>query len=226
MSKRNGKAAVIIIAIIAIAAIVGIMMKTGAFEYLKDFNRLRDLIQGLGWKGPIIYILLYTVVCLTMISVLPLTIAGGLAFGIGFGILWTAIGAGIGLSLSFLIARYLAHDTMQKKFGHTPAFKKINQGVEEEGLMFLATTRLIPVFPFGIQNYVYGLTKINFIQYALLSTIFILPGTSVFVILAGAVASGDMAYASKMAVGASLLFFVITVVPKIVIKKIKEKKAK
>lgn len=212
-----------IIGIIIILGVIGYgLVQSGALEYLKDREKLETLIKSLGIWGPFAYIGLYTVVTITCISVLPLTLAGGIIFGAVNGVIYTALGAGLGLSLSFLIARYIARKPIEEKFGNTKAFKSINEGVKNEGWFILATTRLLPVFPFGIQNYVYGLTPISFVQYALLSTIFILPGTSVFVLLAGAVASGDKATAIKMSLTASLIFFALTMITKLVAKKAKK----
>lgn len=212
-----------IIGIIIILGVIGYgLVQSGALEYLKDREKLETLIKSLGIWGPFAYIGLYTIVTITCISVLPLTLAGGIIFGAVNGVIYTALGAGLGLSLSFLIARYIARKPIEEKFGNTKAFKSINEGVKNEGWFILATTRLLPVFPFGIQNYVYGLTPISFVQYALLSTIFILPGTSVFVLLAGAVASGDKATAIKMSLTASLIFFALTMITKLVAKKAKK----
>ena len=212
-----------IIGIIIVLGVIGYgLVQSGALEYLKDREKLETLIKSLGIWGPFAYIGLYTVVTITCISVLPLTLAGGIIFGAVNGVIYTALGAGLGLSLSFLIARYIARKPIEEKFGNTKAFKSINEGVKNEGWFILATTRLLPVFPFGIQNYVYGLTPISFVQYALLSTIFILPGTSVFVLLAGAVASGDKATAIKMSLTASLIYFALTMITKLVAKKAKK----
>lgn len=212
-----------IIGIIIILGVIGYgLVQSGALEYLKDREKLETLIKSLGIWGPFAYIGLYTIVTITCISVLPLTLAGGIIFGAVNGVIYTALGAGLGLSLSFLIARYIARKPIEEKFGNTKAFKSINEGVKNEGWFILATTRLLPVFPFGIQNYVYGLTPISFVQYSLLSTIFILPGTSVFVLLAGAVASGDKATAIKMSLTASLIFFALTMITKLVAKKAKK----
>ncbi|MHA4990582.1 TVP38/TMEM64 family protein [Cetobacterium somerae] len=221
MSQKKNPIKLIIIVCILAAAVFG-LVKSGALEYLKDREKLETLIKSLGMWGPVAYIGLYAVVTTTCISVLPLTLAGGLIFGAVMGIVYTAIGACLGLSLAFLIARYIARKPIEEKFGKTEAFKKINEGVKNDGWFILATTRLLPVFPFGIQNYVYGLTPISFIQYSLLSTIFILPGTSVFVLLAGAVASGDMKTAVKMSITASLIFFALTMVTKVIAKKAKK----
>lgn len=222
MEKRSGKGIVTVVAVVAAIALVVILFKTGAMEYLRDRRKMEALIESFGIWGPLVYIVSYALVTITCISAVPMTLVGGLVFGAVFGVIYTAIGAGIGLSLSFLIARYVARGFIEEKFGDSDAFKKINEGVKNDGWFILATTRLIPIFPFGIQNYVYGLTPIGFLQYSVLSTIFILPGTSVYVILAGAVASGDTAKAAKMAVAASLIFFAITVVTKIIAKKSKK----
>ncbi len=189
------------------------------FSYLTDREKLELVLEMLGVWGPLAYIILYALITITMITVLPITIAGGIIFGPIMGIIYTAIGAGLGLSLAFLIARYVARGAIEKKFGDSAAFKKIDSGVRKDGWFILATTRLLPIFPFGIQNYVYGLTSISFIQYAVLSVIFILPGTSVFVMLAGAFASGDKATVIKYSVMASLIFLGLMIVTKIVKKK-------
>lgn len=221
MSQKKNPLKIVII----LAVLVGLgygLAQSGALEYLKDREKLEALITGLGVWGPLAYIGLYAVVTITCVSVLPLTLAGGIIFGAVKGVIYTAIGACLGLSLAFLIARYIARKPIESKFGSSEAFKKINEGVKNEGWFILATTRLLPVFPFGIQNYVYGLTPISFVQYSLLSTIFILPGTSVFVLLAGAVASGDKATAIKMSLTASLIFFALTMITKLVAKKAKK----
>ncbi len=217
--KRSGMSIGKVVGLVAIGAIVILLFKTGAIEYLKDREKMEAFIEGFGIWGPLVYIVAYAVVTITGISAVPMTIAGGLIFGALFGVIYTVIGAGIGLSIAFLIARYIARGFIEKKFGDTEAFKRIDEGVKSQGWFILATTRLIPIFPFGIQNYVYGLTSIGFLQYSLLSTLFIIPGTSVYVILAGAVASGDTAKATKLAVIASLIFFAITVVTKIIARK-------
>lgn len=189
------------------------------FSYLTNREKLEDVLLKVGIWGPIIFIIVLALVTITMISVVPIAVTGGIVFGPLLGILYTAIGASIGLSLAFLIARYIAKNAIEKKFGNTNAFKKINEGVERDGWFILATTRLLPIFPFGVQNYVYGLTSISFIKFALLSTIFILPGTSVFVMLAGAFASGDTKTVVTYSIIASLIFFVLMLVTKVIKKK-------
>ncbi len=191
-----------------------------AISHITNREKLELLIKGLGVWGPIVFILLYILVTLTMLSALTLTIVGGIMFGPVMGIIYTLIGASLGLASSFLIARYVARDSIERKFGNTPTFKKIDEGVKRDGWFILATTRLLPIFPFGLQNYIYGLTSIGFIQYTVLSVIFILPGTAVFVMLAGAFASGDKEIVFKYSITASLIFLGLMVVTRIIKGKI------
>ncbi|MGL4988479.1 MAG: TVP38/TMEM64 family protein, partial [Cetobacterium sp.] len=187
-SKNKLIKLVVIISLLVLGFLI--LYKLGSLEYLKDRKKVENLINSFGMLGPIVYIGLYVLVTISCLSPVPLGITSGVIFGPIMGIIYTMIGASIGLSLSFLIARYIAKNGIEKKFGKTTVFNKINEGVKKEDWFILATTRLLPIFPFGIQNYVYGLTSISFIKYSLLSTIFILPGTSVFILLAGAVSSG------------------------------------
>jgi len=190
------------------------------FSYLTKREKLESVITLLGVWGPLAFILIYIFITITILPAIPITVAGGIIFGPVMGVVYTAMGAGLGLSFSFLIARYIARESIEKKFGNTPIFKKIDQGVRKDGWFILAITRLIPIFPFGIQNYVYGLTSIGFFKYMILSIIFVLPGSSVYVMLAGAFTSGDKAIVLKYSITASLIFFGLMLITRIIKKKI------
>lgn len=61
--------------------------------------------------------------------------------------------------------------------------KQLIKGVESEGWRFIAFTRLVPLFPFNLLNYAFGLTKISFTQYSLATYIFMLPGAIAYTYL-------------------------------------------
>ncbi len=53
-------------------------------------------------------------------------------------------------------------------------------------------TRLVPIFPFNVQNFAYGLTRIPFWTYVGMTWLCILPGTVAYVLAVSAVpASGN-----------------------------------
>ncbi len=51
-------------------------------------------------------------------------------------------------------------------------------------------TRLVPIFPFNLQNYAYGITRIGFWPYLITSSLCILPGSAAFTFAGGALSEG------------------------------------
>ncbi|WP_294096239.1 TVP38/TMEM64 family protein [uncultured Cetobacterium sp.] len=221
--KNNKKRIAKLFIIIFIAFLFFLFFKYDGVKYIKDKEQLKTLIESFGILAPLSYILLYCIVTITTISTLPLSLAGGVLFGPVYGIIYTMIGASLGMISSFLIARYIAKDFIERKFSNLQIFKKINEGVKKDGPFILAVTRLLPIFPFGIQNYLYGLTSISFFKYTIFSIVFILPGTSVFVLLAGAISAGNTKDAAKISLIASLIFLALTIITRVIQNKIKNR---
>ena len=49
-------------------------------------------------------------------------------------------------------------------------------------LFVLMITRLVPIFPYNLQNFAYGVTDIKFSTYSIASLIFMLPGTAMYTV--------------------------------------------
>ncbi|MCD6527240.1 MAG: TVP38/TMEM64 family protein, partial [Desulfuromonas sp.] len=113
---------------------------------------------------------------------LPLTILGGILFGPVWGVVYTISGATCGACVAFLVARYLGRDWIRTKLT-APRWQKLDENVANNGWKVVAFTRLIPLFPFNLLNYAFGLTNIRFSHYAITSFICILPATIAFISL-------------------------------------------
>ncbi|KXZ39922.1 Uncharacterized membrane protein YdjX, TVP38/TMEM64 family, SNARE-associated domain [Alkalithermobacter thermoalcaliphilus JW-YL-7 = DSM 7308] len=207
-----------LIGIIAVFAIVIILMKQfGLFEYIsiENLQNLKNWINSFGIMGPIIYIILYTIAALFFLPGLPIALLAGFAFGPVMGALWAATGATLGATAAFLVARYAARGMVEKWVEGNEQFKKIDEGVEKQGWRMLMITRLVPAFPYNVQNFVYGLTKINLLTYIIVSFICMLPGAAAFTFMAGSIASGegDMKKTFMyLAIGA-IFFVIISLIP-------------
>ena len=125
--------------------------------------------------------LVYTVAPALFLPGLPLTIAGGILFGPFWGVVYTITSATAGACLAFLISRYIARDWIDKKLS-SPRWRRLDKGVEQHGWKIVAFTRLIPIFPFNLLNYAFGLTKIKFLHYALTTFICMLPACIAFIV--------------------------------------------
>ncbi len=158
-----------------------------------DAAALEIWVNESGSAGPIVFMLIYIVGTVFFLPGAVLTLAGGALFGPVLGSLYNLTAATIGAMISFLAARYLAHDWVEKKTGGR--MKQLKQGVEGEGWKFVAFVRLVPLFPFNVLNYALGLTKIKFSHYSIATYIFMLPGAIAYTYLGyvgrEAVAGGD-----------------------------------
>lgn len=195
-----------------IVVIVALMKYFGLFEYisLENMQNLKAWINSYGAIGPIIYIVLYIVACLFFLPGLPIAVLAGLAFGPVMGAVYASIGATLGASAAFLVARYAARGMVESWVEGNEQFKKIDEGVEKQGWRMLMITRLVPVFPFNLQNYAYGLTKIKFGTYVLVSWICMIPGAIAFTFMGGSIVSGEGDIGKTlMYLGIGAVFFVI-----------------
>lgn len=172
--------------ILAILVVVIAFWSSGAQDYL-TLEALKTHQQGLNawimdnvWLAVGGYMLIYiAVTALSLPGAAIMTLAGGAFFGNVYGLAAVSIASTIGASIAFLVARFLARDTLQKKYASTVA--RMDRGIEKDGAFYLATLRLVPVFPFFLINIAMGLTGMKLRTYALVSWAAMLPGTFVYV---------------------------------------------
>ena len=158
---------------------------------LENVPKIKAWVASFGRIAPLVYIGLYLVSTVFFLPGTPVTVLAGFVFGPLWGILYASAASIISVSMAFLIARYVARDLVEGWVKDNAQFRKIDEQVEEQGWRILMFTRLVPIFPFNLQNYAYGLTSIRFSTYVVVSAIFMLPGTAVFVQLGGAFVSGE-----------------------------------
>ena len=201
----------------ALAAVVVVARLTGLSEYLSldGLGRLRDWIDGFGAAAPVVFIVVYAVATVAFLPGTPLSLLAGLVFGPVFGALWAVIGATIGATLAFLVGRYAARGLVEGWTANNERVRRLDEGVERQGWRMLLITRLVPVFPFNLQNYAYGLTKIGLGTYVLLTAVCIIPGAAVFTFAGGSLASAQQNLTRTFVyLGVAAVFFVaVSLIP-------------
>ena len=101
-----------------------------------------------------------------------------------------SIGSTAGAGLAFLIARYVARESVVRRLSGNETFQKLDRMTREHGAMIVAITRLVPIFPFNLLNYAFGLTAVPFKTYLFWSWLCMLPATVLYVVGVDAVISG------------------------------------
>lgn len=142
--------------------------------------RFAEWVNGLGVWGPVVFILGYAVATVAFLPGSLLTLAAGAIFGLVKGTVYSMIGATLGASAAFLVARYVARTRIERKIAGNPKFAAIDKAVGREGFKIVALLRLSPAFPFNLLNYALGLTRVRFLPY-LAACAAMLPGTLLYV---------------------------------------------
>ena len=141
--------------------------------------RFAEWVASLGPWGPIAFVTGYIIACVAFIPGLVLTLAAGAIFG-WVGVAYVFVGAGLGATAAFLIARYVARSAIERKLARYPRFAAIDRAIAREGRKIVTLLRLSPAFPFNLLNYALGLTQVRLSDY-LVAMVGIVPGTLLYV---------------------------------------------
>ncbi|MGC9551895.1 TVP38/TMEM64 family protein [Vibrio metoecus] len=207
-----------------LAAVIGLILfaakQTGILEIITDIKSLQNWIAGFGFWGYFVFVATFVFACVFLLPGSAFTIVAGIVFGPIKGGILALFSATLGAVAAFVVARFLLRNTIMKKFGDNPIFKKIDDGVAQNGTSFLILTRLVPVFPFSLQNYAYGLTSLNLCTYAIVSLLTMAPGAFIFAYMAGDIATnGVSAMLLVKFAAAGLVLFGMSLIPKYIAKK-------
>lgn len=171
----------------AAALILGCNYVFGWSAYLTGSEvlyALRTLLEENMGQALALYFLLTVVGCVLLaLPGVTFAIAAGLLFGPLWGTLACWLATAAGACLSFLTGRYFLKDVLKPRLENNRYLKRLLfEGAGRSDVYLLAVTRLVPLFPFNLQNFAYGITDIRFLSYALYSAIFMLPGTAAYTV--------------------------------------------
>jgi len=160
------------------AAVVGlILLGRQGGAYIPIFA---EWVKGLGVWGPVAFIAGYVVAAVLFIPGSLLTLAGGAIFGLTKGVMIVFLAAVLGSSAAFLVSRYVARSSIERRLAGNARFAAMDRAVGAQGRKIVFLLRLSPVFPFTLLNYGLGLTNVRFVDYVVAS-IGMLPGTLLYV---------------------------------------------
>ena len=205
----------VVVAIIVISAKMGVGEKLGA---------LQDWIRSLGVLGPLAFMVVYAVATVAALPGSALSIVAGAVFGPVLGVVTVIFAATLGASLAFLVSRYFARNSIEKWLEGNEKFRRLDELTARHGDIMVAITRLVPLFPFNLLNYGFGLTRVAFKTYVVWSFVCMLPGTILYVVgsaaVAEAVREGKVPW--LLVVVVALILGIIVVLGRQARKKLKE----
>lgn len=121
------------------------------------------------------YIGLYIVaVALSLPGAVFLTVSGGFLFGLAIGASAAVIGATIGATLIFLVARTALGEPLLRRAG--PRAAQLAQGFRDDAFNYLLFLRLVPAFPFFLVNLVPAFAGVRLGPFVAATALGIIPG--------------------------------------------------
>ncbi len=165
----------------------------------------------------VVFVLVYIVVATFGLPATPFTLAGGILFGtaLGSGLNW--LGATVGATGTYLLARTLGGDALRKLLGGQAARLDLLAG--ERGFSTLFRLRLLPVIPFNALSFTAALSGIPIRPYVAATGLGILPGTIIYTYFAGSLVggvSGASSTARTNLIIASVLLLALSFLPSMV----------
>ena len=166
--KPNRTARLALTILLALGAIVVFIYRDQI-----DVITLENWLADHPVSAPLLFALFYIVMTLLFFPGTLLSLMGGALFGPLWGSIYNQLSAILGATLTFLVARYLAADWVEKKLADN--VKEFKAGVEAKGWRFVLLVRLVPVVPFTMLNYALGLTRIRLLHFVTVTFICIFP---------------------------------------------------
>lgn len=169
----------------------------GWSEYLSDADNLmflKETVEEHFLWALCIYIVLTIIGCVVIaLPGITFAVAAGILFGPFMGIFACLTATTLGAMFAFLVGRFFLKESVKPMLEKNRLLKRLL--FSEDGksdMIVLMITRMVPLFPYNLQNFAYGITDIGFWKYSIFTFIFMLPGVSFFTIgSAGLTAEGD-----------------------------------
>jgi len=160
---------------------------TGNLLFLKNMVNENIVLAGT------IYAVITVIGCVVL--ALPgasFAVIAGIIFGPVLGTLLCSFSTTLGAVGAFVLGRFFLKESIKPMAEKNKYIKKLlfdESG--RNGKLVLMITRLVPLFPYNLQNFAYGITDIKFWTYTIYSFVFMLPGTAMFTVGSAGIADEE-----------------------------------
>ena len=168
--------------LVLIAAVIALVFAMGWHRYL-SFEQLKaqrgELTAFVAAQPALAVAMFLAAYALFTVCMIPgalwLTIGGGFLFGLVGGSLLTMLGATLGATLLFLVARTTLGEPLRRRAG--PFLQRLEAGFAENPFSYMLTLRFLPVVPFPVANIAPALLGAKLRDFVVATAAGIVPGT-------------------------------------------------
>jgi uncharacterized membrane protein YdjX (TVP38/TMEM64 family) len=175
--------------------LLGILIVLGCFWLRRtgwhfSLHKVRQWIEDCGVYGPACFFALYVLATLAAIPESCLTAVAGTLFHPHYAILLVSAASVVAAGTAFLVARYAARDAVERRMSASLQFRRLNRLTETHGRFIAFFSRILPVFPYSVLNYGFGLTRLTFPVYLFWSWLGMIPGIVIYIYGVDGIAKG------------------------------------
>ncbi|MFZ5647937.1 MAG: TVP38/TMEM64 family protein [Bacillota bacterium] len=209
-----GKKLLILLSVAAVVISVGAIVfelidpdKILTAGKFKSSREMADWLLSFGAWAVIISIVV--MIIQTIATPVPLFLvagANGFIFGIHWGIIITLVGALLGSTVAFFMARFFARDYFTRRLSRY--MPQVAEMSKKSGAKVVFLARLVPILPSSIVSYAAGLSRVSFRGFFLASVFGKLPEIIIYTILGHSLerAEGMLTRVTVVIIVISLLF--------------------
>ncbi|MBE2282278.1 MAG: TVP38/TMEM64 family protein [Prosthecobacter sp.] len=169
--------------ITGLLALVALVLAARNLPMIEWLEQVAEPLRDMGWAGVALFALAYFLAGLCCIPCMPLTLAAGYIFSTTQGVIAVHAAAVCSAAAGFAIGRITGRRRAAAWLRKSERFHFLDDAIAKEGWKIVGLLRMHAI-PFGISNYLYGMTKIDFWHYLLATAIAMLPGHVIYVHLA------------------------------------------
>jgi len=179
----------LILALVLILFITFDLQRLLSFEALSEHRAwLLAQVETYPVASALAYMLAYVaVVAFSLPGGLVMTVSGGFLFGALSGGILAVIGATLGASAVFLIAKTSLGDYLLQRAGNS--LQGMQKGFAENALSYMFVLRLVPVFPFFLVNLAPAFLGVSLRVYLIATFFGIMPATFVYALAGSGIGS-------------------------------------
>lgn len=182
--RKNSK---LIIFGLLIVLIFLLNQKFGWSDYLSNSENLQFLSAMINDNfalAALIYTGLTVIACVVLaLPGVTFAILAAVLFGPWWGTLFCLIATTLGAIIAFIVGRFFLRDSIKPVVEKNALLKRLLfDEADKSDIVLLAITRLVPIFPYNIQNFAYGITDISLLHYSLYTFLFMIPGVALYTI--------------------------------------------
>ena len=209
--KKWFKAAIFAALVLLIAVCSRVFGWTSFFSDAGKLTDWKALIEDNLFEAFLFYTVVTVVACVVLaLPGVTFAVLAGVIFGPLLGTFACLFACTIGAAAAFLCGRFFLRDSLAPVLEKNRLLKKLLfSGNEKKDITVLMITRLVPLFPYNLQNFAYGITDMRFTTYTVFTFLFMLPGVALYTV--GAAGLADPEHRFLYLGMAAVLFVAVTV---------------